>query len=256
MEVEEEVGEVEEVEGDQSSEGKKWRRMIIDVIFQTNGNKNNDQIDSENEVIQRCVTIVQALVDLCRGPIGLPHGICWGDINLDHPKMPQLKNTNIVGAVFYLIQSLNKGGYTRYPSTRLQFGYQHINSPIPVLSNIHNQDATTHRVFTDLISKMLDEYGSNLFGQGRTYFDATCQEGIDHEKKSVPFYFSLFCQVMCLLRENEPQTACELMMGLTIESGIQALCKLDGNSAVHEPFKKSSLEGQIAEAHGSSIVPR
>ena len=159
--------------------------------------------------------------------------------------MPQLKNMTQVGALFYLIQTLNKGGYTRYPLTRFQFGYQHIKSPIPVLSNIHNQDATTHRVFTDLISKMLDDYGSKLFGQGRTYFDATCREGIDHEKKSVPFYFSLFCQVMCLLRENEPQTARELMMGLTIESGIQALCKLDGKSAVNEPFTKSSMDRQI-----------
>ena len=99
------------------------RPMVIDNILPCE-EKNNEQIKSENDLIERCGRIVMAVIDTRTGDIILPHGVCWDDINLGDSSIPQIWDIKRAGALVYFHVALNKGGYSRHPGGRYELGYQ------------------------------------------------------------------------------------------------------------------------------------
>ena len=235
------------IEVENNDNTKKRRPMIIDQMLPT-GEKSSAQLTAEGALIKRLGSIVTTLVDTGRGDTIMPNGLMWDDINLDHPKITQLWDVKQPGALVYYHELSNKGGYSRHPQPRYLLGYKKLEtseskSPIPILANIHNQCTITHRLLTDEMTKLFKDYGSEI----SSFVNAKCQEAIDNEKISVPFYFTLTCQIMNLLEGVEPRTIREILMGLAMESGLQDLCDLDKKSAVHEPFTKTSLSRSMKD---------
>lgn len=242
------------IEVENNDNTKKRRPMIIDRILPT-GEKSSAQLIAEGALITRLGSIVTKLVDTGCGDTIMPKGLMWDDINLNHPKITQLWDVKQAGALVYYHELSNKGGYSRHPQSRYLLGYKKLEtseskSPIPILANIHNQCAITHRLLTDEMTKLFKDYGSEI----GPFVNAKCQEAIDNEKVSVPFYFTLTCQIMTLLEGIEPRTIREIFMGLVIESGLQDLCDLDQKSAVHEPFTKTSLSRSMKDHAEDAVI--
>ena len=227
------------------------RPMVIDNILPCE-EKNNEQIKSENDLIERCGRIVMAVIDTRTGDIILPYGVCWDDINLGDSSIPQIWDIKRAGALVYFHVALNKGGYSRHPGSRYTLGYQKTHdgkSPIAVLFDVHRMSPVSHRVLSDEISKLIDDCGSP-FGKDKTYAEAKCQDMMDCEEKSSCIYFRLICHILKMLEGMEPRTIREIIMGLVGESGIQHLCPLiDQKSAVHEMIRKGGSTQRSRVAH-------